>query len=289
VEGAFSARHGDALLEPDPGRREPKLQGTSRHAERREPLPEGALPDARFDYVIDLVPEHPVGAAGVLDQWSALERRFARRAVLAASDEHGWRPLNAGDTDPCAAVRAGLQLASRDGPVSEADLLEFRSAVETLGAKLGASISAPEMREAVESARELDGLCADADIQVALHVVPGANGAPFGEDAAISAADRTAGGPFSLDLRRGKGAGVEAITLIMDVPRVADVVRSFEAMARTGRQLAESLGGRLVDDNENTLDERSLSAIAAQLETVRQRLSGRGIEPGGELALRLFS
>jgi FtsZ-interacting cell division protein ZipA len=60
-------------------------------------------------------------------------------------------------------------------------------------------------------------------------------------------------------------------------------------MARAGRSLAEAHGGRLVDDRGNALDERSLAAIGAQLEAVRQALAGRGIETGSPLALRLFS
>jgi hypothetical protein len=290
VEGAFTGRPGDALLEAEEGRREPRLHGASRHAERREPMPQGTLPDGRFDYVIELAPARPASAADVLGQWGALEHRFARRAVLAAADEHGgWRGLEAGDSGHCVALRAGLQLASRDGAVSEADLLEFRSAVETLATRLGATVSAPQMREAVDAARELDAFCAEADIQVALHVVPAAGTAPFTEQRAARARDGAAGGPFAVELRRATTSEVEAITLTMDVPRAPDVVRSFEAMARSGRQLAETLGGRLVDDNQNVLDERSLATIATQLETVRRRLADHGIEPGGELALRLFS
>ena len=36
--------------------------------------------------------------------------------------------------------------------------------------QVGATVSAPEMREALDAARELDRICADADLQVALHV-----------------------------------------------------------------------------------------------------------------------
>ena len=64
-----------------------------------------------------------------------------------------------------------FQLVSRAGVVPEPELIEFRSAVENLAATLGARVSAPGMREALQAARELDGACAEADIQVALHVV----------------------------------------------------------------------------------------------------------------------
>jgi hypothetical protein len=160
---------------------------------------------------------------------------------------------------------------SRAGVVSEAELIEFRSAVETLGAKLGATLAAPEMRAAPESARELDKVCADSDIQVALHVVgPGIEPEP-GEQ------------PFRV-VRREDG-----VTLVLDVAVTPELGRSYEAMARAASTLAASHGARLVDDRGNPLDERSLAAIGAQLEAVRQTLAVHGIDTGSPLARRLFS
>src|SRR5437667_409512 len=65
--------------------------------------------------------------------------------------------------------------------------------------------------------------------------------------------------------------------------------RSFQAMARSARQLAAAHGARLVDDNGNPVDERALAAIGTEVEAVRHMLAERGIEPGSPLALRLFS
>jgi hypothetical protein len=166
---------------------------------------------------------------------------------------------------------AALQLVSRAGVVSEAELIEFRSAVETLGAKAGAMVSAPEMRTTLEAARELDKICADSDIQVALHVIgQGIEPPPDGQ-------------PFQV-VRREDG-----VTLVLDVAVTPELGRSYEGMARTGRALAASHGARLVDDRGNALDDRALASIGAQLEAVRQRLAGHGIETGSPLARRLFS
>ena len=125
---------------------------------RREPaIQRQSSPDERVDYVIELKLARPLAATLVQEGWRPIEQRFARRVLLAAAGEHAWR--------------AGLQLVSRAGVVAEAELLEFRSEVETLAAKLGATLSAPEMRAALEAARELDRTCAESDIQVALHVI----------------------------------------------------------------------------------------------------------------------
>jgi hypothetical protein len=231
AQRAFGASQPDVLLEEAAPRREPVLH---------KPAVAHASPHPAIDYAIDIT--LPRAAPELLEGWSAIEQRFARRVMLApGKDERTWR--------------AGLQLVTRAGVVSEAELIEFRSAVETLGAKLGATLSAPEMRAALEGARELDKVCADSDIQVALQVV-----------------------------RREDG-----VTLVLDVAVTPDLARSYEAMAREGRALAASHGARLVDDRGNALDERALAAIGAQLEAVRQALAGHGIDTGSPLARRLFS
>lgn len=260
---AFGSRHADALLDESGPRREPTLTKASPTQEN--------LPDERVDYVIDLKLPRPIAATVVLEGWSALEHRFARRVLLAGRDGTAWRRVVAGDQANLDALRAGLQLVSRAGVVSDAELIEFRSEVETLAARLGATLSAPEMRQALEAARELDRTCADSDIQVALHVVGKSINPELGEQ------------PFQV-VRREDG-----VTLVLDVALTPDLGRSYEAMARTGRSLADSQGGRLVDDRGNALDERSLAAIGAQLEAVRQTLAAYGIETGSPLALRLFS
>jgi FtsZ-interacting cell division protein ZipA len=80
-----------------------------------------------------------------------------------------------------------------------------------------------------------------------------------------------------------------ALTLALDVGRTPDTRRSFESMARLARQMSSALGGSMVDDNGNALDERAVAAIAQQLDAVCARLEAQGIAPGGPAALRLFS
>jgi hypothetical protein len=126
------------------------------------------------------------------------------------------------------------------------------------------------MRQALESARDMDRLCADADIQVALHVV------------GVGPVEPASDHPFQT-ARRNDG-----VTLSLDVGRTQDPVRAFQMMARAASELVAE-GGRMVDDNGRALDERALATIGAQVDAVRQALAERGIEPGSPLALRLFS
>jgi hypothetical protein len=123
------------------------------------------------------------------------------------------------------------------------------------------------MRAALDAAGELDRACAELDIQIALHVIgPSAPALPEGA-------------PFKTTRRP------DGLTLLLDVPRTPELAPSYDAMVRAAR----GLGGRLVDDNGNTLDERALGAIRAEVQAVGGRLAALGMEPGSPLALRLFS
>ena len=154
-------------------------------------------------------------------------------------------------------LHAKLQMVNRHGVVSEAELLEFRSQVETMAATHGASVSAPPMREALEAAQALDKACADVDVQIALHVL-GSSDTPVKKDG------------FSVAPRN------DGVTLLLDVPRTPDLARSYAAMVETARQL----GGRMVDDNGNNVDERALAAIGVEIEPLRARMAEIGVEPG---------
>ena len=245
AQRTFGSRHEDVLLEEPAARREPTMGATT----PRIAPPSGAAVQPRIDYVVDL---QGVTAAAVRADWAALEHRFAGRTLLLETEAGG--------------LRAALQMVNRSGVIGEPELLEFRSRVEALAAAHGASAAAPEIPPALQAARELDRACADVDVQIALHVL-GVSDPPIKEKAFQSA------------------PRPDGVTLLLDVPRTPELVRSYEAMVRAARQL----GGRIVDDNGNPLDERALSAIGMEVEALQARLVELGIEPGSPLALRLFS
>jgi hypothetical protein len=276
AQRAFGSAHTDVLLEAGHARREPIL--VSDPVQKKPPQTD-ALPDERLDYIVALRIPMGIPAASVLESWRPIEQRFARRVLLAGSGGSGWRPVAQADFGSFSSLRAALQLVSRAGVISEAELLEFRSEVETLGARIRAQVSSPEMREALEAARRLDKLCADTDIQVAFHVI----GEGLDQQAVEAAIGEIGEAPYEV-ARRADG-----LTLILDIPRTSDIVRAYEVMARTAKQLAARLGGSVVDDRGNPLDDRALAAIEAQMEPMRRQLVEGGIQPGSPLALRLFS
>jgi ZipA, C-terminal FtsZ-binding domain len=305
AERVFGSQHDDVLLDEKMQRREPTLEPAVRKSERELSSASEDLPDQRLDYLIEVHCGHPVPAAVFLEGWAPLEQRFGRR-VLAACAENGagWRRLAHGDRAAYATYLAALQLVSRVGVISEAELIEFRSDVETMAAKLGATTAAPEMKQAMEAARDMDRFCADTDIQVVFHLMaPTGSAFPLARVQAAASAAGLAPDPdgrhalrdaegrvlYSLAMQGDTPDAIRALTIALDVPRIAEVRRTYDSMVRCARQLAVSLGGSLVDDNGNGLDERALAAIGAELDTVRRSLEARGVAPGGPLALRLFA
>jgi hypothetical protein len=323
AEETFKSAHPDVLIagggpasvatESVDTRVEPALSLTRAPPAASRPddeAPIAPLPHSRIDYVIEIAADDPVSAASLYQGWAGIEHRFPSRTRLAGWLDGQWLLVRSdGFFDR---FQIALQLVSRKGVVSESELLEFRSSVEALAAKLRFSASAPEMREALEAARALDHICADADIQVAFHVVaePGAAfsgtklraaaeaaGFILDQDGRFSLADESGRELYVLSDRIGqpfspatmKDATPEALTLSMDVPRAPDTQRTFDSMVRFGKNLANLLDGGLVDDNNQPLDERSVSTITLQLAAVRRSLEEQGIAPGSALALRLFS
>lgn len=312
AQAAFAPRHADALLEgggePAP-RIEPAISPRAIRAADEHHAP-AALPDERIDYVLELRSDRPIAAHEFYFAWAPSEHRFVQRALFAGHADGQWQALpREGNFN---GVRAALQLVNRRGLVNETELLEFRSALETLSARIGAAVEAPEMKLALERGRALDAICADTDIQVVIHVVPSIPGRFPGAE--VRKVAESAGlepgadgryvlrGPdnherFCLYDRSGaaltagghKEDSVQALTLAMDVPRAPETARSFAAMTLLARDLAAALHGRLVDDNDRPLDDQALVAIGQQLEPVRARLEAQGIAPGSALALRLFS
>lgn len=314
AEATFRSGHADVLLEPQAARKDPSpAQKPPAAATAHGDSSAGALPDPRIDYIVEL--SFPAAQkAGVLcEQWKPNEHRFAGRALLACfGGGASWRSLDAADSLLIESLRAGLQLVTRHGAVNEGQLLEFRASVETLAAATGASIRAPEIRQAVETARDLEQFCEDADVHVVIHVAATAEGplAAARADAAAAQAGFALEEDGRFALRDGEGnllyalsasdgsrlepgapegATLPGVSLALDVPRVADFPRVFRSMAVFATDLARSLGGTLIDDNRNTLDERALEAIAAQLESVRAQFEARGIASGSATTLRLFS
>ena len=202
AEKAFGREHPDVLFEAAGARREPTLgrlpeerapsrtlgriaepdappRATARSSSpRRRPAPQSVVSN-RIDTVAVVLADDPVTRESLEPLLDALQvahhagarRGHRRRAVAAdrvARRADSWREL-----------RAGLQLASRSGPVTEEEIATFNETIAELRRRRVSAVSQRESPAAAAArARDLDRFCADADIEVAVNVV-GQFGATF--------------------------------------------------------------------------------------------------------------
>jgi FtsZ-interacting cell division protein ZipA len=195
--------------------------------------------------------------------------------------------------------------------LSVAQLGRFRELLQAAATELGATVEFDDENAALSAAAELDAFCADHDVAIGLNVVPnetmGLLGTKLRALAESSGFVLAADGAFHLNDERGgalvalmsmDGVPFEAgslknlrsygITLLLDVPRVGDGRQVFRRMTDLARHLATSLDGTVVDDKRTPLEQPSLDKITRQIESIQRALKGRGIIPGGPVALRLF-
>jgi hypothetical protein len=328
AEAAFRGGHPDALLDPAAERREPVL-GALPEEPRQDPelgaldqvldaaagappAPPGpdsaaAVISSRIDTIALVLADEPVTRGEVEPLLDALEAHATPVHVEGLVDEQ-WMPLEDSPRDSWRELRAGLQLASRAGPVAEEEIAAFNETV----AGFAASINAVSQRESPAAAaarsRELDRFCAEADIEVAVNLV-GRDGATFAlarvkslafdngfaETGSGTFERRSPDGHVAMTLRIADGearreAGyATGLTFALDVPHVPDPVAVFDAMGKVAEAFGAALGGELVDDDRRPLGAPGFAAIRRSLEAVAARMQAHGIPAGGALARRLFS
>lgn len=336
AERAFGTEAPDVLLDAGaapPPRREPTLGAMPPPVERTEPqigridavapasrvydddvdvahAPGGAdsIVSPRIDTVAVILADDPVRRETLEPLLNALDAHTTP-VVMEGIVEEQWRPIDATGKGSWRELRAGLQLASRSGPVSEDEIVAFNDAIASFAASVGGVSQRESPTAAAQRARDLDNFCADADIEVAVNVV-GQYGATFalakvktlalehglsetGDGNLVSFA-RDATPAYSI--RRFDREGerhdtnyTSGLTFAIDVPHVADPGAAFDEMVALAGTCATTLGGELVDDNRKPLTAAGLAAIRRSLETVFRDMEAHGIPAGSALARRLFS
>jgi hypothetical protein len=323
LERAFEGGHDDVLLKttaPEPvvqsARIEPSLGGSSVAVEAAvaKPAPvtaDGADPVIEFAADIEL--NEPAGDAALRELLSQLAT-FGKPARLLGWDEAAgaWQVLGRGAHGDCQRLQAALQLVNRAGPVHAPQLNGFCDAVRSWAGRHGGEVQIDDTAEALQAARELDAFCSDMDVAIGLNVVAQSGAAFAGEQvvaAALAAgfsleADgmfhwRDDGGqtlftmeshetePFSEE--RLAAMQTSGLTLLLDVPRIADGAAALDRMAQAGAEIAEALGGFVVDDNRVPLQDAGLTRIKTQLQGICATMAGRQIPAGSPRAQRLFA
>lgn len=223
----------------------------------------------------------------------------AADAAAGASDpeaDETWEPLAPGRS--FGALRVGVLLANRHGPLNAMEFSEYVSAVQALADQLSVLADTPDMTLVLARARDLDEVCANLDAQIGIAVE-----APQ----ALSVADL---GRLALEcgcVERGNnrharlGPGGEVLfslalsdapnrlQLLLDVPRAPASLTPWRDMLECAQRCAQLLGGPLVDDEGRPLPEIQLARVEEQLAQRYASLEAAGFPAGSALALRLFN
>ncbi len=223
----------------------------------------------------------------------------------------GWEALSVRPSQAYEALEIGIQLADRNGALNSVQIERFCKLLYDFAAAEGGAVSCPDKHAALEQARELDLFCMEVDVLIGLTVAAREGQRLRGEDIHRLASEAglvlerdgiyylqdQEGRPlFSMANQEetpfhegGEGLTTSGVTLLLDVPRVRDGLAVFDRMTSLGLHLAEALNGQLVDDNGRVVTRENLQKDRKRLADYYARMAQRGIEAGGERALRLFA
>jgi ZipA, C-terminal FtsZ-binding domain len=259
-------------------------------------LPASVLSDD-FDYLLEFaLPSLQSGER--LISLTAAHRRAGGKPVafdgLLSTGQ--WVMLQAGEL--YVALRAGLLLANRHGPLNAMEFSDFGNFSQTLADQLDCEITLADMPRVLSRAREVDRRCADLDAQLGIsiqtpEVTSPATLATVASEYGLS--ERGAGRFAKLDDTGGTlftlsfGEQADKLALLLDVPRASAQHRPWQTMLHCAEQIAQRLNGQLVDDTGKALPEGIWGQIEEQLRQRYWALEAAGIEPGSARALRLFN
>jgi hypothetical protein len=324
LEQAFGEAPEDVLLrqEGSAARVEPQLGATPARPQQREtgPPPERgdsarapAAFDPELDYVAEIDGSAPLAEASV----DALLAKIAEcgkptRVLGLLANDGAWEELGRHAAGRYTGLKVALQLVTREGSVGAGELAVFCDAVRHCAERGGGRAACPDAQAALQVARELDAFCSGVDVAIGINViavegatfagndirtVAEAAGLKLGADGVFHYRDEGRRTLFTLDNHEPapflpeqiKGMRTRGVTLMLDVPQVAQGTDALDRMLEVARALAAGLAGTLVDDNRSPLSAAGIEHIRGQLRSIHAALAARGMPAGSERALRLFS
>lgn len=319
---AFKPRHGDALY--------PEAAGSS--GSLHDTLPEEMehmmtdivsstsvldepckTMDPETDYIAVLFSESPLSPGVLAPLWQQ-RFDFGKNVYVCGVSSSGgpWEKVVAESPLTYETFRLALQLADRNGAVSETRLTDFRDLLRDIADQIPADLNLPDVAEAAACAQRLDVFCAEVDQMIGLNILPAGENLLQGRDIAEVAAHHgmtlQADGAFHLLDAQGRTLfslsnfdntpfqhhtldqmPVIGLSLQLDVPRVEQPTRRFDEMAQLARAIGNDLRASVVDDNRMTLSDAAIAMIRAQVAAIEGRMLAYPIVPGSAQARRLFS
>lgn len=269
--------------------------------------------DALIDALVSLTLESPVSGDFLLLHAPTTRRAGTKVYYIEGrdADTGEWQPLKPGRR--YAELQAGVQMASRTGPLNEIEFSEFVHKVQAFADAVGATPEVPDMLEVVARARELDGFASPRDVQLALTLrsdtvawsvgfiqqcaarhgfvagaVPGRLVLPSPEEGAppILVLSFDAQAALEDDPHR---AAVRSCQLSLDVPQTDRAQEPFPAWHNAARKLADDLAATVEDSHGDPITVHAFAVIGRELEQLYAQLQARDLTAGSAAARRLFS
>ncbi|EGY51525.1 cell division protein ZipA C-terminal FtsZ-binding domain-containing protein [Neisseria shayeganii] len=204
----------------------------------------------------------------------------------------------------------GLQAINRNGLASIAELEQFGEQANAFAEKMDGGLLLTDIDTFLSVARPLDDLCARVDQTIAIHLVSRNNisgvelrnaverqgfelshdgmfylNNPKGEPLfAISTLDNSAFTSALLSSQNYRG-----FSMLFDAPHIPDGEKNFNRFMDIAVKLSSMLGLDLVNDKLEELSTQWLKEVRRYVVERQDEMKQVGIEPGGELAQRLFS
>jgi len=236
--------------------------------------------------------------------------------IHALDKNQTWQVLDDDDTEtyqPVLRVACSLQLADRGGAVTRSTLSRFQLAVTELALKINADLEWQDIESIQLQANELDEFCIAVDKTVGFHLSHGENGAfsaakltALAEAQGLAANDAGCLQAFNPQSAKpsfiifntenqltafnaASDALIKSVIFQLDIPRVDECTQAFKQMVKVAKSLAVDLNANLLDANNRILNDQQIEQIFQQVDSIQDAMRLRGIEPGSEAALRLFS
>ncbi len=264
---------------------------------KRSPL------DPAIDLIVPLALEAPLRAEKIMQAFQPLRLVGNKPVRLVGETQSGdWEPVSVGGVYH--ALQVGVQMATRNGALTELEFSELASRLDQLADDLAASPELPEMSAAIAAARALHQRVQEFEAKLSINVR--ANSSPWmistlkpalhrqgmelRPDGKLVMPDGDGGQLFSVSVSSDPAEETtRKIKLLLPVALVAPERQGFRAMTAFAKTIASRLAGTVVDEEGQPLPDAMLDAIGQEVDTFYREMDKAGIPAGSALAQRLFA
>ena len=259
--------------------------------------------DPLVDCIIPIALDNPVRGDKIILPLQNL-RHVGNKPVhfIGEREDGAWEPIAHGVV--YTALQAGVQLANRTSALNELEYSELVTRLRQIADDIGGDADIPDMTTVMVSSRAMHQFVTEYDAKLSVNVH--SNGAPWAISTLLSAlerhgfdlrpdgnlvmADGEGGILYTLSTNVTLAADTTSIlTLLLDVPCVAQSRDGFGSMIACAKMLASRLDGKVVDDGDLPLTDEAIGAIAQQVAAFYRDMESAEIPAGSNRALRLFS